>query len=213
MLRSLLSPVAPPLCVSCSAQAGAAEPICGGCREELRGLSHDLASACGVEVWAPLAYDGPARALARALKFGRIARLAETMAAQIAATAPERVLAGHPPPALVPVPLHPARLRKRGFNQAERLAAALAARTGLALADCLERSGGGTTQVGRTRTERLQGIAGSVRLRPGCAAPARALLVDDVVTTGATLAACAAVLRGAGTAAVTGVAYARTPGR
>jgi ComF family protein len=213
MLRSLFSLVAPPLCVSCRGHAGPAEPLCGPCRAELRWLGHDLASACGVEVWAPLAYQGPARAPVRALKFGRMQRLAETMAAQIAATAPERVLGGEPPPALVPVPLHPARLRKRGFNQAERLAAALAARYGLALADCLERSGSRSTQVGRSRTQRLHGIAGSVRLREGCEAPARALLVDDVVTTGATLAACAAVLRGAGTAAVTAVAYARTPGR
>jgi predicted amidophosphoribosyltransferase len=154
-------------------------------------------------------------------------RLAAPMAAQIAANAPERVFGAPPPvlgakpapgrapdaPVLVPVPLHPARLRKRGFNQAERLAAALATRAGLAVRNCLERSGAQGTQVGRGRVERLTGIAGSVRVRDGSVAPARVLLIDDVVTTGATLAACAAALRVAGTAAITAVAYARTPGR
>jgi ComF family protein len=210
MLRALLSLVAPPLCVSCGAHAGAGEPLCSPCRGELRWLGHDLASACGVEVWAPLAYEGPARAMARALKFGRRQRLAETMAAQIAANAPERVFTAA---ALVPVPLHPVRMRKRGFNQAELLAGALAARTGLPVRDSLVRSGERGTQVGRGRVERLASIAGTVGMRAGDEPPRRALLVDDVVTTGATLATCAAALRGAGAEAVTAVAYARTPGR
>jgi predicted amidophosphoribosyltransferase len=159
-------------------------------------------------LWAPLAYDGPARAAVKALKFGRVARLAETMAAQIAANAPPHTLASG---TLVPVPLHPARLRSRGFNQAERLASAVGARTGLAVTDCLARSGSRGTQVGRDRRERLRGITGSVRVRGD--APAEAILVDDVVTTGATLAACAEALRAAGACRVTAIAYARTPGR
>jgi ComF family protein len=208
MLRALLEPVAPALCVACGAHAGAAEPLCRRCRGELRWLGPDLASACGVEVWAPLAYEGPARAVVKALKFGRVARLVEAMAAQIAANAPPHVLASG---ALVPVPLHPARLRRRGFNQAAGLAAAVAARSGLPLADCLARSGDRSTQVGRDRRERLRGIAGSVRV---CgAAPAEAILVDDVITTGATLAACAEALRAAGSTYVSAIAYARTPGR
>ena len=208
MLRALLQPLAPALCAACAAHAGPTEPLCRRCRGELRWLGPDLASACGVEVWAPLAYEGPARAMVKALKFGRVAQLAETMAAQIAANAPGHALDGG---AFVPVPLHPARLRRRGFNQAERLAAALAARTGLALADCLERSGDRGTQVGRDRRERLRGIAGSVRVRGE--PPAEAILVDDVVTTGATLASCAEALRAAGSRRVRAVAYARTPGR
>jgi ComF family protein len=210
LLRGLAQPLAPSLCVACSAHAGAAEPLCRSCRGELRWLGPDLASACGVEVWAPLAYDGPARAIVKALKFGRLPRLAETMAAQIAANAPPRALAAG---ALVPVPLHPSRLRRRGYNQAERLAVALAARTGAPLADCLERFGDRRTQVGRDRRARLRGISGSVRLRGGEAAPAAATLVDDVATTGATLAACAEALRAAGARRVTAITYARTLGR
>jgi len=67
-------------------------------------------------------------------------------------------------------------------------------------------------QVGRPRAERLAAIEGAIALRPGVAAPVRVLVIDDVVTTGATLAACVGVLRGAG-ADVRAIAYARTPGR
>jgi ComF family protein len=147
----------------------------------------------------------------RALKFKGARRAADTMAAQIAANAPPGWLA--PPAALVPVPLHPARARKRGYNQAERLAAALGTRAGLDVHDCLERAGPRGTQVGRDRAQRLSGISGNVALASERAPPRHAILVDDVITTGATLAACAAVLRQHGAAEVVALAYARTPGR
>lgn len=161
-------------------------------------------------MWAPLAYAGAARALVGALKYRGAIPLVDTMAAQIAATAPEGLLAGA---ALVPVPLHPARRRSRGFNQAERLAAALADRTRAPMADCLERTAGGRSQVGRGRSERIGAIGGAIVLRRGVRPPPRALVVDDVVTTGATMAACAAALLSAGSRHVDGLAYARTPGR
>jgi predicted amidophosphoribosyltransferase len=69
------------------------------------------------------------------------------------------------------------------------------------------------TQVGRDRAERLAGVDGTVAVRPGVGVPRRAVLVDDVATTGATLGACAAALRAAGTYEVRAVTYARTPGR
>jgi predicted amidophosphoribosyltransferase len=67
--------------------------------------------------------------------------------------------------------------------------------------------------VGRDRAQRLSGISGNVALASERAPPRHAILVDDVITTGATLAACAAVLRQHGAAEVVALAYARTPGR
>ena len=166
----------------------------------------------GVETWAPVSYEGPARALVGALKFRGAAGLATPMAAQIVAGAPPRFL--NPAASLVPVPLLPSRARRRGFNQAELLAVAVARRTGREAADCLIRRGPGSTrQVGRGRAERLRGIAGSVALRTGTRCPSDVILVDDVVTTGATLSAGAQALREAGAGRVMALAYARTPGR
>ena len=207
--RLLTDAVAPPACTACGGEA-AAEPLCALCRGALRWLAPEPAPAAGVEMWAPLGYDGPARALVAALKFRGATGLSRTMAAQIAAVAPQGWLESG---VLVPVPLHPARLRRRGFNQAELLAAGLADRTGLGLSDCLARRGRGTTQVGRGRAERAEAIEGAVSTRPGALVPARAIVVDDVVTTGATVAACAGALLAAGARSVRAVAYARTPGR
>ncbi len=114
---------------------------------------------------------------------------------------------------LVPVPTARSRARRRGYDQAELLAAALARRTGLALARCLTRVRGDDPQVGRSRAARLAALSGAFAPRPGVEPPARALLVDDVVTTGATFAACAEALHVAGCREVAALAYARTLGR
>lgn len=197
----------PPLCWGCGGVARRREPLCGGCRGLLRRLAPDPVPLSGVRVWAPVAYTGPARDLVRALKFRAATAIAETMAAQMAANAPAELL-GAP---LVPVPLHARRLRRRGYNQAALIADALARRAGLDVADCLARTGSAVTQVGRGRAERRAGPAGSVRLR--APPPHSAVLVDDVATTGATLAACAAALRAEGSADVVAVVFARTIGR
>jgi len=202
----------PPLCWGCGGVARLREPLCAGCRRLLHRLAPDPVLLCGLRVWAPVAYSGPARDLVRALKFRGAMAAADTMAAQIAANAPPELLDGEAGGrALVPVPLHPRRLRRRGYNQATLIAEALATRTGLVVADCLARSGSAATQVGRDRAERRAGPAGSIRIR--APAPARALLVDDVATTGATLAACAVALRAAGALDVAAIAFARTIGR
>lgn len=207
----IVSLIAPPLCWSCGAAWRAGDPLCAACRGSLRRLPAEQVELAGVALWAPLAYEGAARALVRGLKYRGACALAGPMAAQMAANAPPGVL--HARATLVPVPLHPARLRSRGFNQAERLAAALADRAGIASCDCLERRGASTRQVGRDREERLAGQPGAVVLGPGRPVPGNVLLVDDVATTGATLAACAATLLCAGAHSVRAVTFARTPGR
>jgi predicted amidophosphoribosyltransferase len=238
MLRSLL---APPLCWSCHAPALRREPLCRACRRALRFLPRAPVNLGGLPVWAPVAYEGPARELVKGLKFHGATAIVDAMAALIVAGAPEGMLgeapspAGPPPSpppppraalipgpppspppppraALIPVPLHRRRRRARGFNQAEALAAAVAGRTGLPLADCLARAGPDRRQVGRGRAARLAGPAGAIAVAPG-GLPREALLVDDVVTTGGTLAACAAALRQAGVQSVEAIAFARTAGR
>jgi predicted amidophosphoribosyltransferase len=204
VIRALL---APPLCWSCRSRAPGGGALCRACRRGLAFLPREPVAIAGVLVWAPLAYEGAARDLVRALKFRGALSLAGEMAALMVASAPPALLRG----TLVPVPLHAVRLRRRGFNQAGVLAEAIAARTGLETSDCLRRRGLGPRQVGRGRAARLSGPAASIEAP--ARAPEVALLVDDVVTTGATLAACAAALREAGARDVAGLAFARTPGR
>jgi predicted amidophosphoribosyltransferase len=155
--------------------------------------------------WAPVAFSGPARALVHALKFRAALAVADVMAAQIVAGAPAGLLAA--PAVLVPVPTHPSRRRRRGFDQGERLARAIARRTGLPVACCLTRAGGATRQAGASRAVRR--APGRIELRVRGSPPILAVLVDDVHTTGATLDACALALRRAGSHAVWAVTYAR----
>jgi len=212
MIAALL---APRLCWSCGARAPRGRALCHACRRALVFLPSEPVVLAGVRVWAPVAYDGPGRDLVRALKFRGALGLVDEMSAIAVATAPNGLQTSAPHadvrPALVPVPLHPARLRRRGFNQAAVLAEAIGRRSGLVVSDCLRRSGPGVPQVGRGRQARLGGPAGAIAAS-GRVPPA-ALVVDDVVTTGATIAACAAALRGAGTKDVAAIAFARTPGR
>jgi ComF family protein len=214
----ILDLLAPPLCWSCGAPAARDGPLCRACRRELRFLPRSPVGLHGLEVWAPVAYEGPARELVKALKFHGATRVARDMAALIVANAPSAMLGRAPGApgaihagALVPVPLHPARRRARPFNQAALLAGAVSRRTGLPLADCLRRAGPDHRQVGRGRAARLRGVAGSIEAIGR--APPGSLLVDDVVTTGATLAACADALRKAGCERVRAIAFARTAGR
>jgi ComF family protein len=207
-LARLLSFVAPPLCWGCGGPATRDGPLCQGCRAGQRWLESVAVEVAGIYTWAPVAYEGSARALVGALKFRGAAGIADHMAAAMLARAPPRLIDKR---TLVPVPLHPARLRRRGFNQADRLAAAMAARSGLPESRCLRRRGAHGAQVGRGRSDRLASVRGSIAADRAVAP--RVLLVDDVITTGATLAACAAALHEAGASEVAAIAYARTLGR
>jgi competence protein ComFC len=211
VIRSWLGAIlAPPLCWGCRSPAPAGQPLCPACRGTLRWLGAAPVWLAGVEAWAPVAYEGAGRELVKALKYRGAEGLAGPLAAQMAANAPSGLLDG----VLVPVPLHPTRLRRRGYNQARLLAAALAERSGLELRDCLDRRGRDPPQAGRGRSERIAFSAGGIELRPDAGAPpGRVLLVDDVITTGSTLAASAGSLRAAGARTVRAIAYARALAR
>ena len=226
MLDRLLSVLVPPVCLACRAPLRrAGEALCAACRVALPWLGARVCPRCALPVpcgavggvcpawraafgraWAPFAHDGPARELVGALKFRGATAAADVMAAHVAANAPPRLLRDA---SLVPVPAHPARVRARGFDQGALLAAALARRTGRPVAACLRRDGPRARQVGAGRAARRR-AGGRIEVRATGPAPAVALLVDDVHTTGATLDACARALRRAGATSVGAVTYTRT---
>ena len=110
---------------------------------------------------------------------------------------------------MVPVPLHPRRLRSRGYNQSELLAGSLAAEAGLDLdVGALSRVKHSAPQVGATREQRRANVSGSFQ----CASDFTGrsiILLDDVATTGSTLSACALALKDAGASSVWGLVLAR----
>ena len=111
---------------------------------------------------------------------------------------------------IVPVPLHPAKQRERGFNQAAVLARILSDRMGVPMAKPLERVRYTETQTAFDRAERMRNLRRAFRLRAGMNVQGlRVLLVDDVLTTGSTLSECARVLKKAGASCV----YAATAAR
>lgn len=116
---------------------------------------------------------------------------------------------------VIPVPLAPSRLRERGFNQSELLARALAGRWGIeARDDCLERARETTSQTRLTPGERLANVSGAFRataIAREVLRGAHVLLVDDVVTTAATLNACAAALHAGGARILSYVTFGRAP--
>jgi len=125
------------------------------------------------------------------------------------------VAAGHyralalPVDVLVPVPLHPARERRRGHNQARLLAAEMAPRLGLPMVEGLARLRNTPAQVGLSRAQRLVNVRGAFCATDAAVTDKCVLLIDDVCTTGATLGACADALRRAGARSVWALTLAR----
>jgi len=203
VIAELIGLIAPPRCALCAGNCPARVQLCDRCESQLDVMRPGFAPIAGLELaWSAAPYEGVARDLVVALKFGPRPTLARRVAAAIVERAPGELREG----AIVPVPAAPWRHRWRGFDPAEAIAAELGAGAGLPVCRCLRRSQG-RRQVGRPRAERL---ASPPRVRLTEPPPERAVLVDDVVTTGATLGACARALRSDGCDRIVAVAFARS---
>ena len=190
-LEDLAGLAAAARCCAC----GAPGPhLCRDCRSSLR-LAPEGPLPDGIDrVVAAWAYEGAARALVLRLKLS-----ARRTAAPILAMGITSALArtGSRATTVTWVPGHRADMRARGFDHGELLARTVAARLGLPARALLARTGATADQTGLGAAARRANLAGAFVARsvPG---PKRVLLVDDVVTTGATAAACAAALRAGG---------------
>jgi ComF family protein len=151
--------------------------------------------------------DPAARHAVHLLKYSGLPRVAADLAAALAPVA----IPGCTGALLVPVPLAPGRLRARGYNQSERLARALGRRWGRPVAELLLRARETTTQTALTPAARLANVAGAFTVARGQATlPSQTVvLVDDVFTTGATLAEAGRALEDAGASDIAAVTFGR----
>ncbi len=208
VLRDL---IAPPRCPACRARAPL-EPgagICSRCRAALAAWAPRIVPLSGAgHALAAVRYLPPATGLVAALKSGRIPAAAAVAAELIA----EALVPPVPGTVLVPVGASWRRRLERGLDPAAEIARGLSSRLGLELRTGLLRRRGARPQRGRTRSARLSDPP-CFEFAPGRRGPPRGpvLLVDDVVTTGATLASCAGALRAAGIPSAGAVAFAWAP--
>ncbi|MBI3299758.1 MAG: ComF family protein [Elusimicrobia bacterium] len=194
-------------------------PLCGGCMQGLEPLRPPWCPRCGgpsnlrgpcpqcprLDPGVPVAraafkYRGPLPPLLHAFKYRGRLDAGRTLGDWMAGAWRRHPELGRPD-ALVPVPLHPARLRSRGFNQARVLAERLAPAARTPVRDLAVRVVDTPPQARRARAERGGRLAGAFKAAPW-ARGLRLVLIDDAMTSGETLAACAGALWEAGAADV-----------
>jgi ComF family protein len=206
LLNSLLTTLFPDRCGGC---ARLGELLCQRCRAALapypRAPERLPASLDGVRV--AFVFASPLREVVHQFKYRRVRRLAQPLGQLMAAHLAAQPLMIE---AVLPVPLHPQRLAERGFNQAEALAQEVGHALDRPLARGLERMRATEQQAHLDARQRADNVRGAFRWRAATPPPRRLLIVDDVLTTGATIGACAEVLREAGAEAVYGLALARS---
>jgi ComF family protein len=174
-------------------------PLCGRCQQ--KAPPWDAA-------WAPFRYAWPLERLETRFKFSR-----DLAAGRVLATLWQReTFPAGVPQMIIPVPLHGRRLRQRGYNQALELARPLASTLDIPCRhDVLLRARHTNAQTGLDAVERRRNLRGAFVLRNGVALPTHVVVLDDVFTTGATLAECVRTLKRAGIERVDAWALARAP--
>ncbi len=213
-------------CFLCGREHGAG-PVCKPCAAELPRWSEALAcprcavpvagaGECGACLQSQPAFERsvalfdyafPVPQLVQGLKYGRALELAPWLGMRLA----ERLEADWQCEAVLPVPLHPVRLRGRGFNQAVELARPLASALAVPLVrDAVQRIRATPAQAGLSAPVRRGNLRGAFVV-PSALPWRSVLVVDDVMTTGATLAELAHVLKSAGVETVRNAVVARTP--
>jgi ComF family protein len=232
VLRTALDIALPPLCPACR-EPVEGQALCPACWSKLSFITRPYCERLGIPfvydpgpgilsmeaIAAPPAYqraraavrfDEISRALVHALKYSDRLDLAPMMGRWLSHAGRELLAEAD---ALVPVPLHWRRLWARRFNQSAMLAAAISAESGVPIATGLLRRVKPTAQqVGLSRTERAANVQGAFRVPPearGGVAGRRSVLVDDVLTSGATVDGCARALLRAGAANVDVLIFAR----
>lgn len=175
--------------------------LCGLCRRGLNGFDAAYSLA---------AYEGRLRKLIHLFKYGRIATLAAPLGEFLAVAIPRHT----PFDAVIPMPLHWRRRWGRGFNQAGLLAREVARRSGVPVIHAVRRKRATPPQAGLTNRQRRLNVAGAFAANPRASVrDLSVLLVDDVLTTGATASACAAALKRAGARRVAVLTLARADRR
>src|SRR5437660_3564020 len=232
-LRGIASLLYPPSCTICAASVDLGEylcaeceakvsrivpPFCNKCSEPFDGAI-TTAFACANCAHRTLYFDaavsafrsrGIVRHVMLNFKYGRQIHLRHLVARWLVAAFDDERLRERRFAARVPCPLHPAKQRERGFNQAALLAEWLSTHMALTVRPVLQRVRFTTTQTAFDRSERMQNLRNAFRLRKKAdVRKLRALLIDDVLTTGSTLSECARVLKEAGAQSV----YAATAAR
>ncbi len=197
----------PPRCPFCRKLTGQTQ-VCEECRRALPYVGDTLFAVEGFDCAAALYYEESVEQAIHNFKFNGRRGMAPLLAGFMAEAARDRLSGRFDTVTWVPVSRK--RLRARGYDQAQLLAVEAATRLALPLLPTLEKIEERAPQTAVSGAERRDHVRGAFSARSDVAAGGRFLLVDDILTTGATLAECAGVLRQAGAASVVGVTLAKT---
>ena len=232
-LGAIASLLYPPVCAICRADVPAGEHLCDQCETKVVRIAPPFCQKCSEPFQGAITGEftcancthrtihfdaavaayrsrGVVRQIIHDFKYARQIHLRLLVTRWLRAALDDARLAGCRFDLIIPVPLHPARQRERGFNQASVLAELLRAEVSIPSKLVLERIRYTTTQTALDRAERMENLHNAFRLRKNADVRGlHVLLIDDVLTTGSTLSECARILKRAGAISVHAATAAR----